>query len=180
MKPAVVILFTFFLCISSYDSDTNEGVDFQATISFPSPEVAPSTARVFLNGGALQQIPRSDGKFNFYDLKDGAYSMHISHRDFEFLTYRIQVNAGQLRLFIRGRATRLPQPYRIVPITATKYKPPKQPFNPLSFLKSGYGMMMCFMVFTAVLLPYIAKTAEPQQRRRRRRRPTQEENQVQN
>lgn len=46
-------------------------------------------------------------------------------------------------------------PLRMAPVAKVTYYEQRQGFNILSFLKTPYGMMIGFMVFSMVIMPYL-------------------------
>jgi Protein of unknown function (DUF2012) len=57
----------------------------------------------------------------------------------------------------------LPYPLRIPALSMVQYFEQRQGFNVMSFLKTPYGMMMAFMVFTLLIMPMLKVDPEEYQ-----------------
>ena len=87
-------------------------------------EISPSLARIFMDGGKQIAIPRSDGKFQFYNLEVGEHAIEIHLNGYEWHTYLIDVrNDGKIRTYIQGKKEALPPQLIIMPTKMAKYIP---------------------------------------------------------
>jgi len=57
----------------------------------------------------------------------------------------------------------LPYPLRIPVLSTVQYFEQRQGFNAMSFLKTPYGLMMAFMVFSLILMPMLKVDPEEYQ-----------------
>mmetsp|Transcript_27159 Transcript_27159/g.33124 ORF Transcript_27159/g.33124 Transcript_27159/m.33124 type:complete len:184 (+) Transcript_27159:54-605(+) len=123
-----------------------------------------SSGRIIMDGGKYVAIPNINGKFTFNDISVGEHSIEVYYKNYEFYMYLIDVRSnGQIRASIKGGKDRLPPKLIITPKQIAKYIPDQKQYNPLSFLKSGPGIMIIIMIFSSVIMPKMLDAVKDQQ-----------------
>ncbi|KAI3424894.1 hypothetical protein D9Q98_008278 [Chlorella vulgaris] len=120
-----------------------------------------STAEVTLqleSGRQLLAFPLADGSFSFPEVPLGVHTLSVQVQGLLYPTIRVDVGAarkGKVSSTVADvpGAPALTYPLLLRPLTRLEYFEKRQGFNLWAFIKTPYGLMGCFMVFSMFILP---------------------------
>lgn len=101
-------------------------------------------------------FPSVDGSFKFKNIPKGIHSLEVYQVEFNYPTYTVdttQTDSIQVNVYDIPGIPPLPYPMVLRPISKAEYFEKKQPFDIVGFIKTPYGMMLGFLVFSLVVLP---------------------------
>ncbi|KAI7845319.1 hypothetical protein COHA_001161 [Chlorella ohadii] len=112
-----------------------------------------------LEGGRrLVAFPLPDGTFSFARVPLGVHTLGVEHRTLVFPAVKLDVGAAR-----KGKVTAaaadvpgqpaLPYPLLLRPLAQMEYFEKRQGFSLIGFLKTPYGMMAGFMLFSVFIMP---------------------------
>jgi hypothetical protein len=112
-----------------------------------------------LEGGRrLVAFPLHDGSFTFSRVPLGVHTLGVEHRTLVFPAVKLDVGAAR-----KGKVTAaaadvpgqpaLSYPLLLRPLAQMEYFEKRQGFNLIAFLKTPYGMMAGFMLFSVFIMP---------------------------
>jgi ER membrane protein complex subunit 7 len=158
-------LFVTFLCsllalhVSSGsipESDTIEGrivlpkgvfVPFDTYITLFSPSEGSRRRKVF---------PNEDGRFQFHGVQDGTHSLQVESIPFHFSAIKIVKKGKDVKATASDvQDASVPYPLKLSPLQVMSYFEQKPKFNIMKWLKTPYGIMIAFGLFSVVLLPML-------------------------
>lgn len=120
-------------------------------------------SRVMLHaedGREFVAFPKRDGSFVLHDVPPGTHVLGVDCMSLIFPQLRVDVNGRRggavTAAYADNPALSLDtHPLIIKPLAPAQYFDVRKPFSVLQFLKSPMGMMMAFMVFAVLVMPYL-------------------------
>ena len=154
---AVFFLLLLLATIVSSSSDST----IEGRIILPRGVPIPSDAYVTLfspSEGSRRRkaFPRDDGHFQFHNVEDGLHSLDIECIPFLFSTIKIVKKGNDVKATASDvHDAAVPYPLAVSPLQVLSYFEQKQKFDVVKWLKTPYGIMIAFGLFSVVLLPYL-------------------------
>ncbi len=97
--------------------------------------------------------------FRFDDVDDGVYSLDVEAPPYVFSAVKVTVENGVVKEALASDVgnVRLPvdQGLRMVPLRVTQYFEQRGKFSLWAFLKTPYGAMIGFALFSIIVMPYL-------------------------
>ncbi|KAL4439417.1 hypothetical protein ABPG77_008746 [Micractinium sp. CCAP 211/92] len=110
------------------------------------------------SGPRLLAFPLPDGAFSFAEVPAGVHTLTVDVLGLIYPTVRLDVavtRKGKVAAVAADAsgAPALPYPLLLRPYSRIEYFEKRQPFSLWAFLKTPYGMMAAFMVFSVFIMP---------------------------
>ncbi|KAG7670957.1 hypothetical protein Ndes2526B_g01278 [Nannochloris sp. 'desiccata'] len=119
-----------------------------------------------IDGNRVTTFARPDGTFNFHTVADGIYYVEVEALGYQFLSMKVVVKGTDIQISspdVPNAGKDLPYPLRIPVLSMVQYFEQRQGFNVMSFIKTPYGMMIAFMVFSLLIMPMLKVDPEEYQ-----------------
>lgn len=101
-------------------------------------------------------FPSEDGHFRFHGVPDGMHSLDIEAIPFMFPTIKIIKNGKEVKSTAADvHDAPVPYPLKVSPLQVLSYFEQRQKFDIMKWLKTPYGIMIAFGLFSVVLLPLL-------------------------
>ena len=101
-------------------------------------------------------FPSEDGRFQFYGVQDGTHSLDVELIPFHFATIKIVKKGSDVKATASDvQDAPVPYPLKLSPLQVMSYFEQKQKFNLMKWVKTPYGIMIAFGVFSVILLPML-------------------------
>ncbi|CAN1287814.1 ER membrane protein complex subunit 7 homolog, partial [Linum perenne] len=127
-----------------------------------------STVKVILNGGQNVTYLRPDGYFSFHNVPAGTHLIEVSAMGYFFSPVRVDVSArfpGKIQAALTENRRGLTE-LVLEPLREEQYYEIREPFSPMSIIKSPMGMMIGFMVVVVFLMPKLMENMDPEEMKR--------------
>ncbi|CAN1828422.1 ER membrane protein complex subunit 7 homolog [Linum perenne] len=178
LKPSVLLLL-LQICllvlspVRAISSGSGDGYTINGRIKIP---VAKgfgvlgkvSTVKVILNGGQNVTYLRPDGYFSFHNVPAGTHLIEVSAMGYFFSPVRVDVSArfpGKIQAALTENRRGLTE-LVLEPLREEQYYEIREPFSPMSIIKSPMGMMIGFMVVVVFLMPKLMENMDPEEMKR--------------
>jgi len=101
-------------------------------------------------------FPSEDGRFQFHGVQDGTHSLNVELIPFQFATIKIMKKGSAVKATASDvQDATVPYPLKLSPLQVMSYFEQKQKFNLMKWVKTPYGIMIAFGVFSVILLPML-------------------------
>jgi hypothetical protein len=101
-------------------------------------------------------FPSEDGSFRFLGVQDGMHSLDVEAIPFIFPTIKIIKKGNDVTSTAADvQDAPVPYPLKVSPLQVMSYFEQKQKFSLLKWLKTPYGIMLGFGLFSVILLPML-------------------------
>lgn len=104
-------------------------------------------------------FPDTQGSFEFEGVEDGVHSLDVEANPFYFTTVKLLIKDGVLKEALASDVGEAPMsvdgPLKLAPLRVVSYFEQKQGFDIMRWLKTPYGMMIGFAIFSLVVMPYL-------------------------
>eukprot|EP00245_Coleochaete_scutata_P007151 TRINITY_DN22253_c0_g1_i1.p1 TRINITY_DN22253_c0_g1~~TRINITY_DN22253_c0_g1_i1.p1 ORF type:complete len:217 (-),score=47.37 TRINITY_DN22253_c0_g1_i1:399-1001(-) len=155
-------LVTYILCASlrtcsSFALDV-ESPNVEGRVRIDGPKHKSVGVKIVLNGGERITYTRQDGSFAFHNVPPGVHLLEAVTLGYYFAPLRVAVNArsGQVRAsYAEDQRRVLRESMVLEPEAPEEYFEKKEPFSLMGFVKSPFGLMLCFMTFVLIVLPQL-------------------------
>lgn len=127
-----------------------------------------SNAKVLLNGGQRVSFLRPDGYFSFHNVPAGTHLIEVAAIGYFFSPVRIDVSArnpGKIQAALTESRRGLNE-LVLEPLREEQYYEIREPFSPMSIVKSPMGLMVGFMVIVMFLMPKLVENMDPEEMKR--------------
>ncbi|PSC68596.1 sister chromatid cohesion DCC1 [Micractinium conductrix] len=109
-------------------------------------------------GGQRLAFPLADGSFSFAEVPLGVHTLTVELRELMFPGVRLDVGAARkgkvtAALFELPGAPEISHPLLLQPMARMEYFEQRQGFNVMGFIKTPYGIMAGFMLFSMFIMP---------------------------
>ncbi|XP_074287112.1 ER membrane protein complex subunit 7 homolog [Silene latifolia] len=126
-----------------------------------------SNVKVILNGGQRVTFLRPDGYFSFYNVPAGTHLIEVAAPGYFFSPVRVDVSArnpGKVQASLTETRRALTE-LSLEPLREEIYYEKREPFSPMSLLKSPMGLMVGFMVIVVFVMPKLMDNVDPEEMR---------------
>ncbi|CAN0877540.1 ER membrane protein complex subunit 7 homolog [Linum grandiflorum] len=127
-----------------------------------------ANVKVILNGGQNVTFLRPDGYFSFHNVPAGTHLIEVSAMGYFFSPVRVDVSArfpGKIQAALTENRRGLTE-LVLEPLREEQYYEIREPFSPMSIIKSPMGMMIGFMVVVVFLMPKLMENMDPEEMKR--------------
>jgi hypothetical protein len=97
--------------------------------------------------------------FRFDDVGDGVYSLDVEAPPYVFSAVKVTVENGVVKEALASEVGNVPLPVdqglRMVPLRALQYFEQRGKFSLWAFVKTPYGAMIFFALFSVIVMPYL-------------------------
>ncbi|GAA0141832.1 hypothetical protein LIER_02884 [Lithospermum erythrorhizon] len=127
-----------------------------------------TNVKVILNGGQRITFLRPDGYFSFQNVPAGTHLIEVSSLGYIFSPVRVDVSArnpGKVQAALTENRRGLNE-LVLEPLREEQYYEVREPFSPMSFLKSPMGLMVGFMLIVMFVMPKLVENLDPEEIRR--------------
>ncbi len=97
--------------------------------------------------------------FWFDDVDDGVYSLDVEAPPYVFSAVKVTVENGVVKEALASEVGNVPLPVdqglRMVPLRAMQYFEQRGKFSLWAFVKTPYGAMIFFALFSVIVMPYL-------------------------
>lgn len=113
------------------------------------------------------------GSFRFDDVADGVYSLDVEASPYVFSAVKVTVKDGAVKEALASEVGNAQLPLdldeglRMVPLRITTFFEQRGKFSLWAFLKTPYGAMIGFALFSIVVMPYLK--VDPEEYRQMKR-----------
>ncbi|KAK6119456.1 hypothetical protein DH2020_046809 [Rehmannia glutinosa] len=121
-----------------------------------------SNVKVILNGGQKVTFLRPDGYFSFHNVPAGTHLIEVAAIGYFFSPVRVDVSArnpGKVQAALTENRRVLTE-LVLEPLREEQYYEIREPFSPMSLLKSPMGLMIGFMAIVMFLMPKLVDAEE--------------------
>ncbi|KAK6119556.1 hypothetical protein DH2020_046723 [Rehmannia glutinosa] len=121
-----------------------------------------SNVKVILNGGQKVTFLRPDGYFSFHNVPAGTHLIEVAAIGYFFSPIRVDVSArnpGKVQAALTENRRVLTE-LVLEPLREEQYYEIREPFSPMSLLKSPMGLMIGFMAIVMFLMPKLVDAEE--------------------
>jgi len=109
--------------------------------------------------------------FRFDDVGDGVYSLDVEAPPYVFSAVKVTVENGVVKEALASEVGNVPLPVdqglRMVPLRALQYFEQRGKFSLWAFVKTPYGAMIFFALFSVIVMPYLK--VDPEEYRQMKR-----------
>ncbi|KAH9608800.1 hypothetical protein KSS87_005506 [Heliosperma pusillum] len=126
-----------------------------------------ANVKVILNGGQRVTFLRPDGYFSFYNVPAGTHLIEVAATGYFFSPVRVDVSArnpGKVQASLTETRRALTE-LSLEPLREEIYYEKREPFSPMSLLKSPMGLMVGFMVIVVFVMPKLMDNVDPEEMR---------------
>ncbi|GAB2223134.1 hypothetical protein Droror1_Dr00017271 [Drosera rotundifolia] len=127
-----------------------------------------SNVKVILNGGQVVTFLRPDGYFSFHNVPPGTHLIEVYAIGYFFSPVRVDVSArnpGKVQAALTETRRGLSE-LILEPLREEQYYEVREPFSPMSVVKSPMGLMVGFMLIVVFLMPKLMENMDPEEMRR--------------
>ncbi|KAL6777745.1 CGL149 [Auxenochlorella protothecoides x Auxenochlorella symbiontica] len=114
-------------------------------------------------GDEVRTFPLPDGRFAFHNVPAGKHYLEVELVGLVYSTVELTVGvAGDVNALLSDVINRPAVPYPLVlrPIGRLEFFQKPQPFNVMAFIKTPYGIMIIFGIFSLVVMPRLRAYSE--------------------
>ncbi|KNA05353.1 hypothetical protein SOVF_191160 [Spinacia oleracea] len=126
-----------------------------------------SNIKVILNGGQRVTFLRPDGYFSFHNIPAGTHLIEVAATGYFFSPVRVDVSArnpGKVQAALTETRRGLSE-LALEPLREEYYYEKREPFSPISLLKSPMGLMVGFMGLVVFVLPKLMENMDTEEMR---------------
>ncbi|CAO2816920.1 unnamed protein product [Amaranthus hypochondriacus] len=176
-----VLILSLHLCLSlilpsslAFSSGPNDGFTINGRVKIPNfgtrdygLPAKTSNIKVLLNGGERVTFLRPDGYFSFHNVPAGTHLIEVAATGYFFSPVRVDVSArnpGKVQAALTETRRRLTE-LALEPLSEEDYYEKREPFSPLSLVKSPMGLMVGFMLLVVFVMPKLMENMDPEEMR---------------
>ncbi|KAL6778619.1 CGL149 [Auxenochlorella protothecoides x Auxenochlorella symbiontica] len=114
-------------------------------------------------GDEVRTFPLPDGRFAFHNVPAGKHYLEVELVGLVYSTVELTVGvAGDVNALLSDVINRPAVPYPLVlrPMGRLEFFQKPQPFNVMAFIKTPYGIMIIFGIFSLVVMPRLRAYSE--------------------
>ncbi|XP_021738995.1 ER membrane protein complex subunit 7 homolog [Chenopodium quinoa] len=158
----------------AFSSGLNDGFTINGRVKIPNfgtrdfgLPAKTSNIKVILNGGQRVTLLRPDGYFSFHNVPAGTHLIEVAATGYFFSPVRVDVSArnpGKVQAALTETRRGLSE-LALEPLREEYYYEKREPFSPLSLVKSPMGLMVGFMLIVVFVMPKLMENMDPEEMR---------------
>ncbi|XP_021769376.1 ER membrane protein complex subunit 7 homolog [Chenopodium quinoa] len=158
----------------AFSSGLNDGFTINGRVKIPNfgtrdfgLPAKTSNIKVILNGGQRVTFLRPDGYFSFHNVPAGTHLIEVAATGYFFSPVRVDVSArnpGKVQAALTETRRGLSE-LALEPLREEYYYEKREPFSPLSLVKSPMGLMVGFMLLVVFVMPKLMENMDPEEMR---------------